>query len=63
LKELERSLRAEPENAWAYFNRALTFERLGWTRKALSDFARALEMSNPPLNAHKREAALARLPA
>jgi tetratricopeptide (TPR) repeat protein len=61
LKELDRSLSAEPGNAWAYFNRALTWERMGDTRRAAADFRRALEANDPPLNPGKRAAARARV--
>lgn len=61
LKELDRSLSAEPGNAWAYYNRALTWERMGDKRRAAADFRRALDANDPPLNPGKRTAARARV--
>ena len=61
LREFDISLRQAPGNAWAYFNRALTYERMGQGKKAITDFKKALKQKNPPLTPIKRQVAQERL--
>src|SRR4051794_17814688 len=44
LKLLARAIKADPGNAQAYHERAMTLLNLGRDREALSDFDRALEL-------------------
>ncbi len=61
LVQFEESLRQAPENAWAYFNRAVAHERAGRSREALADYRRAIEKTSPHLNPWRAEQAHARL--
>lgn len=61
LKEFERSLELCPDNAWAYYNRALTYDWMRKPDRALDDFKVALEKKNPALSPLKRRRAKARL--
>jgi tetratricopeptide (TPR) repeat protein len=61
LAAFKESLVLEPHNAWAYFNRAVTYERMGERGKAERDYTRALKEDGPALNRWRREQALAYL--
>jgi len=60
LSEFQKSITLEPENAWVYFNRAVSYELMGKQDEALSDYATSLKKQHPPLNPHKRERAEAK---
>jgi tetratricopeptide (TPR) repeat protein len=55
LKEFDASLRLAPNNAWTFFNRAVTYEWMGKRSKAAADFRTALDMKDPALPPVKRQ--------
>jgi tetratricopeptide (TPR) repeat protein len=61
LKTFDESLKTAPDNAWAYFNRALAHEWMKETGKAREDYRTSLEKQDPPLTPWKREYAEKRL--
>lgn len=61
LKEFDASIQACPENGWVYFNRALTYERMGNTDRAKDDYRSSLEKKSPVLVRRKRAVANQRL--
>jgi tetratricopeptide (TPR) repeat protein len=61
LREFEASIKGSPNNAWVYYNRALTYEWMNQFDKAISDYTTALSKNDPPLNPLKRERAEARI--
>jgi tetratricopeptide (TPR) repeat protein len=61
LSEFEDSLKLSPNNAWAHYNRAVTYEWMGQRESAISDFVAALEKNDPKLSPLKRAKARARL--
>lgn len=61
LKQFKQSVELEPDNSWAYFNRAQAYEWMGQIDKAIADYETSLEKDNPPLNPHKLEKAKTRL--
>jgi tetratricopeptide (TPR) repeat protein len=60
-KEFDASIDRSPDNGWVYYNRAQVYERMEEFGKAREDYQTALEKSDPPLHALKREKAGARL--
>ena len=57
LENFKRSLRICPDNAWAYFNRALARERAGKRHRVAQDYELSLEKKDPPLPPRKRRKA------
>jgi tetratricopeptide (TPR) repeat protein len=57
LAEFELALGETPENAWAYYNRAVVHEQAGDAEAARADMARALEANEPGLSPWLRERA------
>jgi tetratricopeptide (TPR) repeat protein len=55
LNEFEKSISLCPENAWVYYNRALTYEHRGDNASAAADYKRALAMKSPKLNTLRRK--------
>jgi tetratricopeptide (TPR) repeat protein len=64
LTELARSIEARPENAWAYYRRALVYEQAGDLVSAAQDATRSLRADSPrltPAMADEARAMLARI--
>ena len=57
LRAFETSLTNAPNNGWAYFNRAQTYEWMKDPVKARENYKLALEKHDPPLSPLKRERA------
>jgi tetratricopeptide (TPR) repeat protein len=57
MEEFGRSLRLSPNNAWAFYNRAIVNERRGWTDVATRDYRQSLSEKNPPLNPLRKKIA------
>jgi tetratricopeptide (TPR) repeat protein len=61
LADFSSSINLEPENAWVYFNRAVTYERMRRGEEAMADLRTSLRKRGPALNRWKREYALSQL--
>src|SRR5437588_10785275 len=61
LAEFESAIKLCPNNAWVYYNRGLTFERMGESNKALADFKVALVKNDPIFTNNKRKYAESKL--
>lgn len=44
IEDYTRALEVEPGNSFAFYNRGITWDRLGQYRKAIEDFTRAIEI-------------------
>jgi tetratricopeptide (TPR) repeat protein len=61
MAEFDRSITLCPENAWAYFNRAMAYEKKGDLAKAMSDYKLSLQKNTPKLSVLKRNYAEVRV--
>ena len=61
LETFSRAIKAAPNNAWVYFNRAQAFAWMKQPNKAREDYRTALEKDDPPLVARLREQAQSQL--
>jgi len=59
--EFSKSIALEPENAWAYFNRARAYEAQNQREEAIADYRTALETYEPKLSPLKKKYAEERL--
>ena len=57
MKEFEHSLRLSPNNAWAFYNRAVVNEKRGRMDLAYADYSISLEKKQPHLNLIRRRRA------
>jgi tetratricopeptide (TPR) repeat protein len=55
MADFDRSISLCPDNAWAYFNRAMVYENKGHLEKAMSDYTLSLQKNMPKLSVLKRK--------